>query len=499
MEAGEVLVRWPEEGVARVPFQVFSDREIYEREQQRIFRGPVWQFLCIEQDIPQPGDVVTSWMGETPVIVARDHDGAIHAMVNRCAHKGALVALKSRDSVKHLTCVYHAWSYRLDGSLRSIAFQKGVNGKGGMPEDFDVSAHRLQPVRVQTFCGLVFGTLSDETPPLGEFLGPRMSAFIERNYGGIVLSDRKWHHISYSKRATFNLDKEYLTAEVHSAKYGAKHGDSALEGPELLDAWEEFDDGITHSIQTVFPNVVFQFTLNSLAIRFFVPKGVDKTELMWIFLGYERDTPEQSAMRIMQSNLTGAAGLVALEDGCINEFVQRGTVGGNPQGIFAGRHAVGRAAGAGRRRVRAADDALRHARPACLRGAGPVRRGARRRPLDLPGPAARPLDRTADRRAAPALAGQAQQAHRARPRHQRGNRQDPPGRDLPRARRAQPDRGGGGGPGAGGVVGGSGQAPGHLSYHRMDDRAHAARFARPPCSQSPATVRACCFGFERLA
>jgi hypothetical protein len=30
-------------------------------------------------------------------------------------------------------------------------------------------------------------------------------------------------------------------------------------------------------------------------------------------------------MRIMQSNLTGAAGLVSLEDGCINEFVQRGT------------------------------------------------------------------------------------------------------------------------------------------------------------------------------
>jgi len=383
MEAAEALVSWPSEGITRVPFQVFSDQEVYDREQQRIFRGPVWQFLCIEQDIPEPGDVVTTWMGETPVIVARDHDGQVNAMVNRCAHKGALVALKAKDKVKNLTCVYHAWSYRLDGQLRSIAFQNGVNGKGGMPEDFDVDAHRLQPVRVQVFCGLVFGTLSDETPPLDEFLGPRMSAFIQRNFGrplkvlgrhsqiihnnwklyaenvrdschatllhtfyttftvnrldmdgGIILSDRKWHHISYSKRATFNLDKEYLTAEVHSAKYGAKHGESALEGPELLDAWEEFDDGITHSIQTVFPNVVFQFTLNSLAIRFFVPQGVDKTELKWIFLGYERDTPEQSKMRIMQSNLTGAAGLVALEDGCINEFVQRGTVGSGRRAAF---------------------------------------------------------------------------------------------------------------------------------------------------------------------
>jgi len=68
-----------------------------------------------------------------------------------------------------------------------------------------------------------------------------------------------------------------------------------------------------------------QFTLNSLAIRFFAPKGVDKTELFWIYLGYGRDTEEQSQMRVMQSNLTGAAGLVSLEDGCINEFVQRGT------------------------------------------------------------------------------------------------------------------------------------------------------------------------------
>ena len=46
-----------------------------------------------------------------------------------------------------------------------------------------------------------------------------------------------------------------------------------------------------------------------------------------MYLGYEDDTEEQSKMRIRQSNLTGAAGLVSLEDGCINEFVQRGSKG----------------------------------------------------------------------------------------------------------------------------------------------------------------------------
>jgi anthranilate 1,2-dioxygenase large subunit len=58
---------------------------------------------------------------------------------------------------------------------------------------------------------------------------------------------------------------------------------------------------------------------------FFCARGVDKTELFWIYLGYARDTEPQRKMRVMQSNLTGAAGLVSLEDGCINEFVQRGS------------------------------------------------------------------------------------------------------------------------------------------------------------------------------
>jgi anthranilate 1,2-dioxygenase large subunit len=308
-------------------------------------------------------------VGETPVLVTRDLDGRIHAMVNRCAHKGALVCLKKKDNVASLSCVYHAWNYQLDGQLKSVAFRNGVRGEGGMPADFDVSQHRLQPLKVECFCGMIFGTFAEDMEDVESYLGPDMASFIKRNLGrplkilgthsqtihnnwklyaenlrdsyhatllhtfyttfkvnrldmdgGIVLSDRKWHHVSFARRAAMQEAAEYRESNVHSAGY-----DSALEGPGLLQAWEEFDDGITHSIQTVFPNMCIQFTLNSLAIRFFAPRGVDKTELFWIYLGYERDTEEQSEMRVMQSNLTGAAGLVSLEDGCINEFVQRGT------------------------------------------------------------------------------------------------------------------------------------------------------------------------------
>ncbi len=376
--AAPVSLRWPAGGATRVPYRVFSDPAIYQMEQEKIFRGPIWHYLCLTVEVKNPGDIRTTWIGDTPIIVTRDENGELHGMVNRCAHKGALVCLKERDNKKSLTCVYHAWNYKLDGQLRGVAFQKGVKGKGGMPEDFDVSKHRLQPIRVSVVAGIVFGTFSDEAPRLEEFLGDRITAFLKRNMdhplkilgthsqmihnnwklyaenvrdsyhatllhtfyttfkvnrldmdGGIILSEKKWHHISYSKRATLDAAAEYTSAEVHSAKYS-----SELDGPQLLQAWDGFDDQITHSIQTIFPTLVSQLTLNSLAVRFVVPRGVDKTELYWVFLGYETDTPEQEKMRVMQANLTGAAGLVALEDGCINSFVQRGTRGSDDKASF---------------------------------------------------------------------------------------------------------------------------------------------------------------------
>ena len=367
---------WPIGGVSRVPFRLFSDPAIYAEEQKRVFRGPIWNFLCLEIEVPNPGDWRLATVGEVPVVVTRDEHGAINAMVNRCAHKGALVCLQDRGNARALTCVYHSWSYDLAGKLQSVAFRHGLRGKGGMPEDFDPAQHRLEPLRVEVFCGLVFGTFSDATVPVQDYLGVTHSTMIRRNLGrplrlmgmhsqiihnnwklyaenvrdsyhatllhtfyttfkvnrldmdgGMLLSDDGRHSISYAKRGTLQQAEEYN--QVHSAQY-----DSALAAPQLLDSWSEFEDGITHCIQTIFPTLVVQLTLNSLAVRFYTPRGLDRTELFWIYLGYQDDDAEQTKMRTMQGNLTGAAGLVSLEDGCINEFVQRGTRGSEDRSAF---------------------------------------------------------------------------------------------------------------------------------------------------------------------
>jgi phenylpropionate dioxygenase-like ring-hydroxylating dioxygenase large terminal subunit len=73
---------WPTADSTRAPFWVFSDPKIYEQEQEKIFRGKVWNFLCLEVDIPNAGDYRTATVGEIPVIVTRGEDGSINAMVN---------------------------------------------------------------------------------------------------------------------------------------------------------------------------------------------------------------------------------------------------------------------------------------------------------------------------------------------------------------------------------------------------------------------------------
>ena len=369
---------WPEGGVTRVPYRVYSDHEIYAREQARSFRGPVWNFLCLALEIPNPGDFKTTFVGETPVIVTRDGDGGVNAMVNRCAHKGALVCHEQRGNVKSLTCIYHAWAYDLKGNLKGLAFKEGLRGQGGMPEDFDVSQHRLESLTVTTFCGLVFGTFSPDVAPIEDYLGPVIAGNIRRvlgrptkllgfqsqminnnwklyaenirdSYhatvlhtfytafkvnrldmdGGIDVAEHGWHHMSFAKRESWVKDDQYDGESIHASKY-----DSRLKGPALLEAWPEFPDGITHCIQSVFPTLGMQMTLNSLAVRFFVPRGIARTELFWMYLGYEDDEDWMPRIRVNQSNLTGAAGYVSLEDGCINEFVQRGTRGSPHQAAF---------------------------------------------------------------------------------------------------------------------------------------------------------------------
>lgn len=91
----------------------------------------------------------------------------------------------------------------------------------------------------------------------------------------------------------------------------------------MLEFKDEFGDGITTQILAVFPNFVLQQIHNSLALRLVLPKGPDKTELLWTYIGFEEDDPDMTVLRLAQANLVGPAGYVSMEDGAVGNFIQR--------------------------------------------------------------------------------------------------------------------------------------------------------------------------------
>jgi hypothetical protein len=89
----------PENGVFRCRRDILTDEELFELEIKHIFEGN-WIYMAHESQIPNPGDYFTLTMGRTPVVITRDKDGELHALVNACSHRGAqLCRFKRRNQV----------------------------------------------------------------------------------------------------------------------------------------------------------------------------------------------------------------------------------------------------------------------------------------------------------------------------------------------------------------------------------------------------------------
>ncbi|HEV8095114.1 MAG TPA: Rieske 2Fe-2S domain-containing protein [Burkholderiales bacterium] len=361
---------WPAEGLTRVPYWVYQDEEIYRREQQRIFRGPTWSYLCLEAELPEPESYLTTFVGDMPVVVTRDAKGVLHAFENRCAHRGALICMKSRGKAPRLTCVYHNWTYDHAGNLTSVAFRRGIGGEGGMPADAKPESQAPQKLRVEAFCGLVFGTLSPRTPPLLDYIGPEIVPRLRRvmrkpvkvlggytqvlrnnwklymdnvkdtyhasllhlfftrfrinrltQRGGVFVSADGAHHTTFTL-----MDQEDSTDAYERDGMRSAGGDGGfrLEAPEILEQVDELGDGVAIQILSLFPGFVLHQIRNSLAARQVVPKGVGRTELHWTLFGFADDDEAMTRRRLLQANLVGPAGYISLEDGAATGFVQRG-------------------------------------------------------------------------------------------------------------------------------------------------------------------------------
>ena len=362
----EPRVAWPSNGISEVPFRLYTDPAQYAREQERLFKGPTWNYLCLAVELAKPGDYIATTIGETAVVVVRDAAGAINAFVNRCAHRGNLLCLERAGSVGEFACIYHGWTYDLAGQLTGVAFEHGVKRQGGMPPEFRKEEHRLQRLRTAVLGGLVFGTFSDASPDLETYLGPdvtrgllrvmnrtphllgRSTQVMPNNWklyfenvkdtyhasilhlflttfrinrlsmpGGIYINRDGGNHYSYAKLDYAAEDADYAAEKLRA------DSEFRLQDRSVVESVDEYGDGVSVQILTVFPGMVLQQVRNTIAVRVIRPRGVDQCELEWIHLGFDTDDEAMTERRLRQGNLIGAAGYISMEDGCVGGFVQR--------------------------------------------------------------------------------------------------------------------------------------------------------------------------------
>uniref|UniRef100_UPI0005B4850C Rieske 2Fe-2S domain-containing protein n=1 Tax=Klebsiella sp. 10982 TaxID=1196034 RepID=UPI0005B4850C len=100
-----------ENHIYRCHRSIFTDPQLFEFEMKHIFEGS-WVFLAHESQIPEPGDYYTLTLGRQPVIITRDKKNELHALINSCAHRGAMLCRRKTGNKNSFTCPFHGWTFR---------------------------------------------------------------------------------------------------------------------------------------------------------------------------------------------------------------------------------------------------------------------------------------------------------------------------------------------------------------------------------------------------
>ncbi len=142
-----------------LPARYYTAPEVFERAREGLFFR-TWQFACHASRVPEAGDYFAFSILDQDLFVIRDKEGGLRCFYNVCQHRGHLL-VEGTGRTSLLICPYHAWSYHLDGRLRSAPQTRTLPG-------FDPTGICLTEVRLEVLCGFVFVNLDPEAAPMAE-------------------------------------------------------------------------------------------------------------------------------------------------------------------------------------------------------------------------------------------------------------------------------------------------------------------------------------------
>jgi choline monooxygenase len=324
----------------------YLDPAVYTLERERIF-ARTWQPVCRLSDVAKPGDYIAAEAAGEPIVVTRDMSGTIRAYYNVCPHRAGALA-RGQGNRKSLQCLYHGWTFSLEGKLVRVPGFEGT-------ENFDQGCFGLHAVQVDTWGPYVFVNLDPTAPSLAESWGTvfnqttrvdlsewnlveRYDYLIDCNWKVYVDNYVEGYHVPFAHpglNREMNLDDYYVdTHRMHSTqRVVVKPADQGNPAKRRYPNPKHDDQICYHAI---FPNFMIDVYPDNLSTNILKPVGVDKCLLTfeWFF----RPDVDQETI----DGMVKFADEVQYEDIEICEYVQQNLKSRAYQrGRFSARHENG--------------------------------------------------------------------------------------------------------------------------------------------------------------
>jgi len=343
-----------------LPAWAYHSEEFHELERERLFLSSL-QVVGHQSELPEAGDYVTFEFFGRRGFAVRGTDGEIRAFHNVCAHRAHAVVSGNRGRcAKFLTCMYHGWTYHLDGRNRS------VSAPDTFPK-FDRSNYGLKPIELENFMGFVFVRFRGGEPNVAERMAPHVAELSHYKLDQMVPLDETWTNdvpIDW-KNVIENYVEDYHFPIGHpglSALMESKYDRESFPGGTMrlshhmretpLKSWSaqgyaKFLPVMEHlpedmrrrwTYYGLYPNVFFDIYPEWMDFFHVLPLGAGRTLIRSRSFGFRDDRREMKAARYFCARLNGR---VQAEDEILTESVQRGLASGAySQGILSSKEVV---------------------------------------------------------------------------------------------------------------------------------------------------------------